>query len=591
MRLSLGKKLAFGFAIVLSFVLLVTGVTYFKMSTMVAAQEVLVTARIPEIACAKDLASQTNLTMSKIREFLLATDQQGFSNAKRDYDKAWSEIDKDIAKLQELSQRSGDVEAQKRVSNFRDRIAEFRQMEETVLQLRSANTPDNVATANLSVMANVVPFNKKTKALLEEHIQKIGKQTEEDTARLRAAASSLYLALFVSTVLAIVAGSTAAIFVTRSIVSALRELLCRAQAIAARDLSGEELPVHSQDEIGDLVRAVNEMQASLTAVLEQVARNAGHVASASQKISASATEQSQGVNLQKEQTQQVATAMHEMTSSVTRISDGSNRAAEAARKATETAQQGSGVVADVVTGMRRIADSSGAVAARITSLGKSSAEIGKIAAVIDDIADQTNLLALNAAIEAARAGEQGRGFAVVADEVRKLAERTTTATKEIAGMIASIQQETQSAVEAMNVGGREVEAGVAKTTDAGQALQKIVEVAATLGEMVAQIATAAHEQTSVTEEVNHNIERIAKVTAESATGAQQSAKACQDLSNLAFDLQNVVSQFKFDKAGKNSAEAKRAKTMARSELTGRASRVAMHPDSEFEHAASGPYVH
>jgi methyl-accepting chemotaxis protein len=177
-------------------------------------------------------------------------------------------------------------------------------------------------------------------------------------------------------------------------------------------------------------------------------------------------------------------------------------------------------------------------------LGKSSDQIGRIIGVIDDIADQTNLLALNAAIEAARAGEQGRGFAVVADEVRKLAERTTTATKEIAQMIKNIQDETKIAVGAMEQGTKQVEEGVASTAQAGDSLKEIIEMSEQVGEMITHIATAATEQSSATEQVNSNMDQIAKLVKESAVGAQQSAKACQDLSGLALDLQKMVGSFK-----------------------------------------------
>ena len=194
--------------------------------------------------------------------------------------------------------------------------------------------------------------------------------------------------------------------------------------------------------------------------------------------------------------------------------------------------------------MRSIAESVTKTAKEMGELGRSTDQIGRIAGVIDDIADQTNLLALNAAIEAARAGEQGRGFAVVADEVRKLAERTTTATKEIAQMITTIQDGTTGAIKAMEIGSQQVQEGVASTARAGESLQQIIHMSEEVGSMITHIATAATQQSGATTDVNQSMDQIAKLVKESAAASQQSAKACQDLSELALSLQNMVGSFK-----------------------------------------------
>ena len=180
----------------------------------------------------------------------------------------------------------------------------------------------------------------------------------------------------------------------------------------------------------------------------------------------------------------------------------------------------------------------------VKELGKSSDQIGEIIGVIDDIADQTNLLALNAAIEAARAGEQGRGFAVVADEVRKLAERTTKATKEIAGMIKKIQADTTGAVQSMEEGTQEVERGIELADKAGMSLKEIVGVSQKVTDMVTQIAAASEEQSSASEQISKNVEGISKVTGETAQGTQQIARAAEDLNRLTENLQKLIGQFK-----------------------------------------------
>lgn len=342
----------------------------------------------------------------------------------------------------------------------------------------------------------------------------------------------------------IAVGIGIATLIARGISSSVTAMADALSEIASNNLAAPDVVVATEDEVGQASLALNKMKNNLRQLIQSIAGTAEHVASASEEISSSASQQAQSAETQKDQAAQVATAMQEMSSTVLQVSENSNKAAEASNKAAETARHGGEIVEETLSKMRAIADSVSGTAKKMEELGKSSDQIGRIAGVIDDIADQTNLLALNAAIEAARAGEQGRGFAVVADEVRKLAERTTTATKEIAQMIQNIQDETKTAVTAMEEGTRQVDDGVNSTAQAGNSLKEIIHMSEQVGEMITHIATAATEQSSASEEVNNNMDRIAKLVKESAEGAQQSAKACQDLSGLALDLQKLVANFK-----------------------------------------------
>jgi hemerythrin-like metal-binding protein len=225
-------------------------------------------------------------------------------------------------------------------------------------------------------------------------------------------------------------------------------------------------------------------------------------------------------------------------------------AAEGAKRANQAAEHGSEVVENSISVMHRIAERVQSSAKTVEALGRRSDEIGAIVGTIEDIADQTNLLALNAAIEAARAGEQGRGFAVVADEVRALAERTTKATREIGQMIKAIQQETKSAVTAMEEGVCEVEQGTEEATRSGEALQNIQEEINSLNMQVQQIATAAEEQTATTSEISSNIHSITEVAQSTVEGARKTSDAAQHLSRLSGELGALIGQFKLSESGK-----------------------------------------
>jgi methyl-accepting chemotaxis protein len=289
--------------------------------------------------------------------------------------------------------------------------------------------------------------------------------------------------------------------------------------------------------------SINQMADSLDNALREVGEAVSATASASSQISSSTEELAAGAQEQTSQTTEVASAVEEMTKTILENSKNAGETANTAKEAKAAAEQGGKVVSETVTGMKQIAEVVKKSAETVQELGKSSDQIGEIIEVIDDIADQTNLLALNAAIEAARAGEQGRGFAVVADEVRKLAERTTKATKEIAGMIKKIQIETKGAVDSMGEGTKKVDQGILLADKAGVSLQEIVGISQKVGDMVSQIAAASEEQSSASEQISKNVEAISSVTNETASGTQQIARAAEDLNRLTENLQGLITRF------------------------------------------------
>ncbi|MDX1724349.1 MAG: methyl-accepting chemotaxis protein [Pseudomonas sp.] len=299
-----------------------------------------------------------------------------------------------------------------------------------------------------------------------------------------------------------------------------------------------------EDELGRVAKAFNQMRERFHSMVQQVASATAQLAAAAQQTSAVNMQTGAGVRRQQSEIGQVATAMHEMTATVQEVAHSASGAAQAAQQADQEAVVGKRVVGQTVEVIDALAHEVEKAAAVIRQLEQDSDKIGGVLEVIRSIAEQTNLLALNAAIEAARAGEQGRGFAVVADEVRTLASRTQQSTTEIQGMIEKLQSGSSSAMKVMEASCSQARKGVEQVAQAGATLDCITRSVATINDMNAQIASAAEEQSSVAEEINRNIVTVSEVAEQVSVGAQQTATTSEELARLAEQLQGMVGQFR-----------------------------------------------
>lgn len=349
--------------------------------------------------------------------------------------------------------------------------------------------------------------------------------------------------LALATVLALVFGLIAAWAITRQIIIPLNQTLKVAERVASGDLS-HNLDSARQDELGQLQRAMQSMTVGLRELIGGISDGVTQIASAAEQLSAVTEQTSAGVNSQKVETDQVATAMNEMAATVQEVARNAEEASEAAVAADQQAREGDKVVGEAIAQIERLATEVGNSTLAMGDLKRESDKIGSVLDVIKSVAQQTNLLALNAAIEAARAGEAGRGFAVVADEVRSLAQRTQKSTEEIEELIVGLQNGTQQVATIMDNSRGLTDSSVELTRRAGAALGNITRTVSTIQAMNSQIATAAEQQSAVAEEINRSVLNVRDVSEQTSSASEETAASSAELARLGIYLQTLVGRFR-----------------------------------------------
>lgn len=342
--------------------------------------------------------------------------------------------------------------------------------------------------------------------------------------------------------LAFLLGSAVAIFITRGVTGPIHSAIAAADSVARGDLT-TTIAVERRDEVGQLLASIREMIDNLRRIASATVDASASLASNAHEVSATTSEIADGIVQQVEEIDQSASATTEVSQTLVDVSRNTSNATHTARESVECAHRGKAIVEQNVADMLNIAETVKLSSLTIGELGQKSQQIGEIIKVIDDIADQTNLLALNAAIEAARAGEQGRGFAVVADEVRKLAEKTSRATEGISEMVLTIQEKTNDSVRSMEEGQKQAEAGVCTANEASHALEKIVDGSEQSLLLFQTIAAATEEQSTATEQLSGNLENIARVSRASQEGITQITQSTEELARLSADLHTLVDWF------------------------------------------------
>ena len=536
-NMKIGMRLQMGFGVSTVLLVVILALALGKLSTLYHEIDDTVNDKVPKTVLVNEIKDNVNLNARLIRNIILMDDQaqmqkeaDQMSETKKVISDRIEKLDKMVASAEGRALFKAMVEARAPfVQGFTEcsALALAGNKAEAKAQLFSKTRP-----AQLAFMEAI---NK-----LDDHQENAVKIIGKQAISVYGTARILLIAIGAASILLSI---VVAVWITRSITVPVAPLVAAARQIAEGNL-GVRIDHASDDEIGQLSDSFRAMTENLRSMIMKVTDTSQQVAAAANQLHTNAERIATGAEEVAAQSGSVATAGEQMSATSGDIAQNCQGAAEGAQRASQSARNGAEVVEKTVAVMVQIAEKVQESARTVESLGARSDQIGAIIGTIEDIADQTNLLALNAAIEAARAGEQGRGFAVVADEVRALAERTTRATREIGEMIKAIQQETRGAVAAMEQGVHQVESGTTEAARSGQALRDILSQVNEVAMQVSQIATAAEEQTATTSEISSNMQQITEVVQQTSQGAQESATAAAQLSGNAEELQRLVRQFK-----------------------------------------------
>ncbi|MEJ8862916.1 methyl-accepting chemotaxis protein [Pseudomonas jessenii] len=418
-------------------------------------------------------------------------------------------------------------------------LGQYRQIEDRMKTLSRNNQIDELRSLlNTDLLNNSEAVNTVLNRLLEINTQQSHDTNQQSADQYDSAFNLVITLLLIATALTLLL----AWLLTNSITQPIANALGAAEQIAEGNLT-RPITVDGQDEAGRLLLAMSKMQEKLRDTLQRISGSATQLASAAEELNSVTDESARGLTRQNNEIEQAATAVNEMTSAVEEVARNAVSTSEASKNATTSAGDGRDLVQETVSAIERMSADVQSTATLIGDLANESRDIGKVLDVIRGLADQTNLLALNAAIEAARAGEAGRGFAVVADEVRALAHRTQQSTSEIERMIGSIQSGTEHAVDSMRNSTERAESTLNIARGAGMSLDTINSAIVEINERNLVIASAAEEQAQVAREVDRNLVNIRDLSVQSATGANQTSAASNELSRLAVDLNTLVGRF------------------------------------------------
>ena len=535
--LSIGKKLTIGFGVIVGMMVIVLTLAFINMKQADRTSDRVIRVNVAKIEKANAVIKAIDQIFYSVSVMMLTNDSSIVEEAKKVRDEKRKE---QIAGYEELLKMEQTEKGKQLLNEVQELAAKGKVVNNKAAELAKAGNKEE----SISVYVKEArPIGLKNIELLEKLVLV---QREEMEAAHAAAmkASAFYRTLLVVFGLLVIGVAIVMMtFLNRSITVPLAEGVKIADRLARGELN-VEVVVDRKDEVGQLLQSMKNMVEKWRGVVSQITGTATNLSSAATELSASAEQMSRGSNVQAARASAVATSSEEMSQTILDVAKNASSISQSAMDTVKTAKDGAIVVNRAVEEVKEIAYTVNDSSKFVQSLGDRSKQIGEIVGVINDIADQTNLLALNAAIEAARAGEQGRGFAVVADEVRKLAERTANATSEIGNMIKSVQDEVGKAVDIMANATVKVDQGVKLSEEAGQSLGTIVKSVDGLQTIMTQIASATEEMSTTSEEISRDIEQIATISRETSSSSEQTAQASGELANLSTTLENIVREFR-----------------------------------------------